>query len=427
MRVVLVSREYPPAARGGGIGTNTEIIAGALSGRGHEVHVLTRGQGKVRRAGGVTVHELRHRWAPRPSVERFIALRGIGAAARRLQPDVIHAAEWEAEAWWPARFGRVPVVTRLATPTFILEELNGGAPDPGTALVRRLEREQTQRSAAVYGPTRAIADRLAADWSLAGVEVIPNPVDLAAVHRDARAAPPARLPERYVCFFGRLERRKGIEPLAAALAAVMRARPDVHAVLIGRDAGGVAMERVESTLAAVRDRVVLTGELPRRDALAIVAGAEVVALPSLWESFGYVCVEAMTLGRAVVASRAGGLAEIVEDGVNGRLVRPGDDAELGAVIGELLDDPGERARLGRAGEARAEDFSVDGIVGHVEALLERAAARELSSSVYRRGYRRHFRPDEPGPFRRLYAAKREAVLRHFAAAPPPRIADVGGG
>src|SRR5262249_20856408 len=311
----------------------------ALAARGHEVHVLTRGDGGVRRDDGVTIHMLRHRWAPWPAAERLIALGGIAAAARRLRPDVVHAAEWDAEAWWVARWTRVPVVTRLATPTFVLEELNEGAPDPDTAFVRRLEREQAQHSTAVYGPTRAIVDRLAADWGLRAVEVIPNAVDLDAIRRDARAAPPpVALPRRYVCFFGRLERRKGIEALADALADVLAARPDVHAVLIGRDVGGPLMERVDATLVPVRDRVHMTGELPREQALAIVAGAEVVALPSLWESFGYVCVEAMALGRPVVASRAGGLAEIVEDGVSGLLVRPGDAEALGAAIGRLLDD-----------------------------------------------------------------------------------------
>src|SRR5262249_12583793 len=207
----------------------------------------------------------------------------------------------------------------------------------------------------------------------------------------------------------------------------LAARPDVHAVLIGRDVGGPLMERVDATLVPVRDRVHMTGELPREPALAIVAGAGGVAPPSLWGGFGYVCVEAVALGRPVVASRAGGLAEIVEDGVSGLLVRPGDAEALGAAIGRLLDDAETRGHLAAAGEARAEDFSVDGIAGQVEALLEQATAGDFSSAVYRRGYRRHFRPDDPGPFRRLYAAKREAVLRHFAAASPARIVDVGGG
>jgi glycogen synthase len=430
VRVVLVSSEYPPASRGGGIGTNTEITAGALAARGHEVHVLTRGDGSATVSEGVTVHALHHRWVPHAAAERFVALRGIAAAARRLRPDVVQAAEWEAEAWWLSRFDRVPVVTRLATPTHVLEELNYGRQLGETALVRRLEREQARRSVAVYAPTRAIAERIRAEWGLDAVELIPNPVDVDAVREQAAVTPPPiTLPSRFVCFFGRLERRKGIEPLAAALAEVLPRHPDVHAVLIGRDPNddnGALRARVETMLAPVRERVLLTGELPREQALAIVARAEVVTLPSLWESFGYVCVEAMALGRPVVASAAGGLVDIVQDG-SGRLVPPGDAAALAGVLDELLRDERARAQLGSQASKRADRFATEHVVARIEELLERAAQSRLSRAIYRRGYRKHFRPDDPGPFQSLYEHKRAAVLAHFAVEPSMRIADIGGG
>jgi glycogen synthase len=431
VRVAFVSREYPPAYRGGGIGTNTEITARALAERGHDVHVITRGDGGVTVADGVTVHALHHRWVPKAAARRFVALGGIAAAVRRLRPDVVQAAEWEAEAWWVARFGRTPVVTRLATPTHVLEELNYGRHLDETALVRRLEREQSRRSAAVYAPTSAIADRIRSDWALGHVELIPNPVDVDTVREQAAAtAPPLDLPDRFVCFFGRLERRKGIEPLAAALAEVLPRHPEVHAVLIGRDPGdegGALRARVDAALAPVRARILLTGELPREQALRIVGRAEVVALPSLWESFGYVCVEAMALGRPVVASAAGGFVDIVEDGRSGRLVAPGEAAALAAALDELLHDEGARKTVGEAASKRADDFATDKVIGRIEDLLASAARPGLSRAIYRRGYRRHFRPDEPGPFRRIYHRKRAAVLSHFWREPRLRIVDAGGG
>jgi glycogen(starch) synthase len=430
VRIALVSQEYPPE-RGGGIGTNTEITAEALAARGHEVHVLTRGDGSTRFAKGVTVHALHHRWLPHATAARLLALRGIGAAARRVRADVVHAAEWEGEAWWLARLGRIPVVTRLATPTYLLDELNYGGERAESAFVRRLEREQAQRSAAVYAPTRAIVDRVGGDWSLRGVEIIPNPVDVDTVRAQAAAAvPPFDLPMRFVCFFGRLERRKGIEPLAEALRDVLPHHPDVHAVLIGRDPHdeeGRLMARVEERLAPVRDRVRLTGELTREEALAVVARAEVVLLPSLWESFGYVCVESMALGRPVIASAAGGLADIVEDGRSGRLVPPGDGAALARALDDWLGDADARANVGAQAAERADTFGTERVVARIEDVLQRAAETRVSAAIYRRGYRRYFRPDERGPFRRLYARKRDAVLAHFAAVPPLRIVDGGGG
>ncbi|MFN2471265.1 MAG: glycosyltransferase [Gaiellaceae bacterium] len=431
MRVVLISQEYPPPDNAGGIGTNTAITARALARRGHAVCVVTGGEGQPVDDAGVRVVHVRHRWLPRQGAERLLSARRKAAAARHFRPEIVQAAEWEAEAWWLARFGRIPIVTRLATPTYLVEELNGRPPDPATALLRRLERDQASHSAAVFAPTRAIAERVGGDWDLRGVEIIPNPLDLDEVREFAEHPPGRELPARTLVFFGRMERRKGVETLAAALPAVLEAHENLHALFIGRDAGdegGELMRRFWSAVERVRDRVHVLGALPRPETMAIVARAELVVVPSLWESFGYVCVEAMALGRPVVASRAGGLAEIVRDGESGWLVPPGDSQALAEKLRVVLARPDELERVARAGEARAADFSVDRVVERIEELYERVARGEhITDEIYRRGYRRHFRPDERGPFRRLYAGKREAVLGHFSSAQRLRIADVGGG
>jgi glycogen(starch) synthase len=435
VRIVLVSREYPPADFMGGIGTYTATIARALVRRGHDVSVVSRGDGAEYVDEGVHVIRLDHRWLPHPIAERLLANRGIAARARRIRPDVVQAAEWEAEAWWLARFGAIPVVTRLATPTYMLDRLNYGGERPETWFVRRLEREQTLHSAAVLAPTRAIAERVSVDWQLGdgSLDVIPNPVDVEEVTRLAAAAEPPDVPERMLVFFGRMERRKGIEVLARALPRVLRRDSELHAVFIGRDPGdeeGALMQRFWRTVEPVRDRVHVLGELRREQALAALARAEIVVLPSLWESFGYVCVEAMALGRAVVASRAGGLAEIVEDDSNGWLSPAGDSDMLADVLERRLGDAAALRRVGDAAARRAADFAPPRIAERVEELYERAIERRgrIAPGVYRRDYRRHFRPDEPqGPFTELYARKREAVLAGFRGRERLRIVDVGGG
>src|SRR5207248_11731538 len=140
---------------------------------------------------GVRVISLRHRGLPSSTAERLAAARRNARGAVGADAQVVQAAEWEADAWWLARRGTVPVVTRLATPTYLVDLLNHGSPRPGTGVVRRMERDQAQRSQALVAPSMAIADRVAGEWGLdrSRIEVIPNPIDGAAVRAAGKQEP----------------------------------------------------------------------------------------------------------------------------------------------------------------------------------------------------------------------------------------------
>jgi glycogen(starch) synthase len=180
-------------------------------------------------------------------------------------------------------------------------------------------------------------------------------------------------------------------------------------------------------------RVHLLGALPRDRALAVVARATIVVLPSHWEAFGFVALEAQALGRPVIASSGSGFAEIVENGHSGWLVPPRDADALGeALLARLPDDDGLE-RAGSAARACAERFEADRLAPRLIEVYERAAetwsdSTRFGSGIYTRGYRRFFRPEDPtGPFHGLYEAKRRAVLEFFGSRPPMKILDVGCG
>ena len=433
MRIVLITPEFPPATRVGGIGTHSATVAPALARRGHEVCVLTRGAPGIEERDGMRVERLDHRWVPNRPAEHLLSLRTIAVAARKFRPDVVQAAEWEAEGWWVARFGGIPLVTRLATPTYLLEELNRPPRDNRARLVGRLERDQARRSAAVYAPTQAILERVAGDWSLdpARLERIPNPVSIEEIERAGSGEPPFALPERFLVFLGRIERRKGVEQLAAALPQVLGANPDVDAVLIGPDPGtegGALSERLRRSVEPVAERVHFVGELPREQALAVVARAELAVFPSLWESFGYVALEAMALGIPIVASRAGGLAELIENGRTGWLVPPGDADALAETLLARLAAGEDNREMAEVAREEARRYDVEAVVDALVDLYDRAAHGPLDASIYQRGYRRYFRADEPAdPFHALYERKRRAVLAGLLGRPRRRVLDVGGG
>ena len=110
------------------------------------------------------------------------------------------------------------------------------------------------------------------------------------------------------------------------------------------------IQRLRETLAA-REDIVLTGY--RADAGALIAGADVCAMPSLWQdALPLAVMQPMALAPPVVGSPVGGIPEMIVDGETGLLVPPADETALAAALGQLVHDPARRERFGRAGRER---------------------------------------------------------------------------
>jgi glycosyltransferase involved in cell wall biosynthesis len=135
---------------------------------------------------------------------------------------------------------------------------------------------------------------------------------------------------------------------------------DVRWVILGVVSEQAYAESLAKAIAdrGLSERILVKPGLPPESAeLAdAYAAADVVVVPSKHEAFGLVVLEAWCAGKPVVATRVGGLPEVIEDNENGRLVEPGDAAELARAIAGLLRDDGERERLGKAGQAKAQAF-----------------------------------------------------------------------
>lgn len=173
-----------------------------------------------------------------------------------------------------------------------------------------------------------------------------------------------------VACVGEFRAEKRQVDLVHAMKPLLAEHPSALLVLVGRDAGITGVrEAAEAT--GVADRVVRTGE--REDVPAILANADVYAFPSSVEPFGMGPVEAMAAGVPVVATRVGGLAEIVTDGVDGLLVPPFDPGAIAAAISRICRDQALRARLVAGGLARAPFFAapraMERLVGHLRAAI----------------------------------------------------------
>jgi starch synthase len=160
----------------------------------------------------------------------------------------------------------------------------------------------------------------------------------------------------YVIFVGRITHQKGLEHLLDAAPLI---DPKAQLVLCaGAPDTPEIGERVRSRIPQLERTIWIEEMLPKPDVIQLLTHATVFVCPSIYEPMGIVNLEAMACETAVVASRVGGIPEVVADGETGFLVEPGDAAELAARVNELLGDPERAARFGKAGRKRAvEHFS----------------------------------------------------------------------
>jgi len=185
------------------------------------------------------------------------------------------------------------------------------------------------------------------------VAVIPCGVDTELFEPMARATAKDLLelpPDPLLLYVGRLQPIKGLETL---LEAMTRLDGDSTLLIIGGDQdepenGHAAYLRERVAALGLGQRVRFLGAQPQHRLRLFYAAAEATVLPSYYESFGMVALEAMACGSPVVASRVGGLTTTVQDGVTGHLVPEGDPPALAARLARLLHDGPERERLGRA-------------------------------------------------------------------------------
>ncbi|SER04808.1 Glycosyltransferase involved in cell wall bisynthesis [Mycobacterium sp. 88mf] len=168
---------------------------------------------------------------------------------------------------------------------------------------------------------------------------------------------------------------KGVSNLLHAVAR-LRVERDLDVQLVSKLEPNGPTEKLIAEL-GISDIVHSSSGLTDEELAALLASAEVACIPSLYEGFSLPAVEAMASGTPIVASRAGALPEVVgDDGSCARLVRPADVDELTAVLGELLDSPLERRKLGAAGRQRALDvFSWESVAAQTVSVYEMARER----------------------------------------------------
>lgn len=332
-----------PVDHPGGAETTLLRLLAGLRSRGWEVALTTPGHGPLRDhavRAGYGWHAL-----PLGDLRRGKGMRALASwpHARRLarQVDVVYLNGAVCGRLLPA----LPVGrTRRARVVLHIHDL-----------VTRVPRFW-RRADIVLADSQAVADRLT------GLDphVVHVPVDLDPA---AAAAPWPTGNGPVIGFVGRIEPRKGALDLVRAAPAIREAAPGARIVVVGD-------EPPYAPDSAYTRQVLAGGQVEHHpwsdNAPGLMRHLDVLVLPSYQEPFGTVLAEAMAVGTPVVATRTGGLPEVVRDGVTGRLVAPGDTGELAAAVLEVL---GRRGEMGVAARAHASRFGAEGYVQRVEELL----------------------------------------------------------
>lgn len=339
MRIALLTPEYPGCGPSYGIGRYVADLAQALVMGGATVQILattdtgsftiTSGQPPVQTGPA----------CPRLLLRPLFAARWLNAGLRHFAPNIIDLPNW----------GGLGAFLRTAAPLVV--RLVTSAADPGLAMQDRwLPLRLAQERATVTRATRVVSDSAA--MATIGKRLYHRNIDRV-IHLAYRGEilPVTRREVPWVLFTGRLEHRKGIDVLLEAWPQVRAVWPGAHLHVVGPDRGNFAPRM------AAMPGVTAHGFLPDGELAQLRAACRIQVIPSRFESFGLIALEAWAAGLGVVTTDAGSLPEIV--GPAGRVARSGNPTDLARQIGQALDPP-VAADLVQAGQRRlTECFSME--------------------------------------------------------------------
>jgi glycogen(starch) synthase len=362
VRVLLVSWEYPPVIEGG-LGRHVRKLSEHLALDGVDVHVLTRGGGRSavhEERHGVTVHRVREPDFPRDvkAFMRWVAamnrdMLGLGAElCESLGFDTVHSHDWlVADAGRRlARESSVPWVTTVHATEFGRHQ--GWVKEPPQSQIHALERKMVRGADAVITCSRFMQEHVADVFALPPhrITVIPNGIDPRDLKPEVEDLPAlrarfARPSEHLVLLVGRLVYEKGFHLALDALAPVAARLGNVRFVVAGTGTAERELKRQARRL-GLQGHGTFLGWVGDDMLHALYRVSEIVIVPSIFEPFGLVALEAMASGCLCVVADTGGLREVVPGDGSVGLRFPSRDAQaLEEVLEQALTDQDARAQV----------------------------------------------------------------------------------
>lgn len=375
LRLCLLSAAYPPDQYEG-VGRLTNLMAQGLFEIGHTVHVITRGQQEtVSFYDGAYVHKipmpnrygryrmfpklyhsLNHSHAVHDKVRRLILNDGI---------QIVDSPLWQYDGLVTAVSGEIPVAVRLVTALRQIAALQEDV-EADARLVGEMEQTLLEKATYLLPNTQATLDTARKVYGIdpASERYRIVPYGIVPVDEDAvRPFTPDTPPDTFtVLYLGRLEKRKGIQDLFAAIPQVLAKQPNVRFIIAGADnshrdgfqqqTGLTYAAHFQQEYGKFASQVTFLGQVSEETLNQLYQSCDLFVAPSLYESFGLIYLEAMNYGKPVIGCRAGGIPEVIDEGVTGLLAEPEAPASLAEAILKLLQTPNRLYEMGLAGRQR---------------------------------------------------------------------------
>ena len=392
LRLLLVTPFFTPQA--GGVTTYLEDLRRTLSARGHEVFVLRAGESKsIRqcpRNSDVRVFEFAMRpfWCPEAPIKGSLAflaffLPTLWALSRFIRQYRFELVCLEYPLAYMAYFWAL----RLWTPAKLIVDLHGDdirslhlRPQSEQWVVKSIVRSADcvlTHSGSMARDTARVIGQLRQQQAC-----VPHGVDKEQMlwhASQSQGHTSATFQGKYILTVAKLYPRKGLDVLLTSIAQLRHVHKDYKFVIAG-DGSEEETLRQRALKLGLGDTVVFMGYVKSEAIPALVRDCEFFVLPSRSEPFGIVLLEAMLFGKAVVATRVGGIPEFVTDGINGILVPAEDSDALAKGITLLIENEDLRDSLGRSGRAEIDNtFNLNSLCVRYEQLFSAVLAEGRTS------------------------------------------------
>ncbi|MHC1585585.1 MAG: glycosyltransferase family 4 protein [Candidatus Syntropharchaeia archaeon] len=346
MKILMLSWEYPPY-KVGGIAEHVYELSRVLSKRGDEVHVVTLGYPPFDEREGVLLYRI----PIDPSKPEFIArmneeMEKIGSyIIESVDIDIVHAHDWMvagAAIKLASKYGK-PLVSTMHSTEFGRSQ---GIKEEYQARIHEVEKGLVKSSDLVIVCSESMKKEVQDLFDVENISVIPNGVDISkfdfSVNKKAVKERFCGSDGKMILFVGRLVYQKGVNVLIGAMPEVLSKKEKVMLLIVGEGPMRKQLEK-DAAYLGIPDSVVFTGYLNDRDVRSLLKSADVTVVPSLYEPFGIVALEAMAAKTPVIVSNVGGLAEVVGEG-EGIRVPPDSSERLACAILKILSDKEEDKR-----------------------------------------------------------------------------------